>query len=110
MIQRRAWLRRKTPLRSVNPARRARLNRAAFGPQARLCRKLPCCVCNKRPPSDPAHVVSRGAGGRDLGNIVPLCRRHHNEQGARGIKTFQSEHAIDLAAIARELAEKVRHG
>lgn len=34
---------------------------------------------------DPAHVVSRGAGGGDfVDNVMPLCRSHHIEQGQIG--------------------------
>ncbi len=53
---------------------------------------------------DPAHVKSRGAGGHDRGNVVPLCRIHHTEQGW-GIKSFQSKYAIDLKAEAKRIEE-----
>jgi hypothetical protein len=62
----------------------------------KLISKLPCMACE--PPlqedlnwvlenldiaprrSDPHHVTSRGAGGDDTPeNLMPLCRRHHNE-------------------------------
>ena len=50
-----------------------------------------------------AHVKSRGAGGADRGNCVPLCRRHHREQHTLGIQTFQYLYHIDLAAVAAAL-------
>ena len=38
---------------------------------------------------DPAHIVSRGAGGPDLEfNIIPLCRREHQFQHQLGWKIF----------------------
>ena len=36
----------------------------------------------------------RGAG--DAGNLVPLCRRHHNESHTYGQKSFEREHAASL--------------
>lgn len=65
-------LKRHTPLKQVGPKRAARA-RAAFGKQAALCRTLPCAACGHPAPSEPAHVVSRGAGGKDRGNVIPLC-------------------------------------
>lgn len=70
----RTQLKRKTPLRPVNPERRAKRKAEQFGPQAKLCRRLPCAACGRPGPSDPAHVISRGAGGGDRGNVIPLCK------------------------------------
>lgn len=70
----RTQLKRKTPLRPVNPERRAKRKAKQFGPQANLCRRLPCAACGRLGPSDPAHVISRGAGGGDRGNVIPLCK------------------------------------
>lgn len=80
-------MKRGKPLPRVNRARRARRKAEDFGPQAELCRTLPCCACGHRAPSDPAHVRSRGAGGHDRGNVVPLCRRPggcHEQQHRHG--------------------------
>ena len=107
--KRKAWLSRRTPLKQVNLARMAALNAAAFGPQADLCRSLPCCCCGAPPPSDPAHVRSRGAGGRDS-DTVPLCRQCHTAQHTLGIRTFQAEHSLDLVAEAARLAGEVEKG
>lgn len=89
-------IRRRKPIRRYNRERRRRLNAETFGPQAELARRMPCLVCGRRPPSDPAHVRSRGAGGRDRGNVVPLCRACHMRQGAVGARRFGEETGLDL--------------
>lgn len=94
------------PLRQRNPARRARLLAEQFGAQAQRCRESACCVCGAPPPSDPAHVRSRGAGGKDA-DTVPLCRSCHDEQHRVGIASFSEWHGIDLAAHAAQLAEEL---
>lgn len=49
---------------------------------------MPCLVCGGRP-SDPDHIVTRGAGGGDVqGNVWPLCRPHHSERHRRGLTWF----------------------
>jgi hypothetical protein len=52
-----------------------------------------------------AHVKSKGAGGDDRGNCVPLCSRHHRHQHDLGIYTFQRRYGIDLPAVAQKLNE-----
>jgi hypothetical protein len=56
--------------------------------------------------SDPSHLKTRGAGGRDE-DCCPMCRKHHRELGGinSGIATFQKRHAIDLKAIAAAIHE-----
>lgn len=54
-------------------------------------------------PVECAHVVSRGAGGDDRGNTIPLCRKHHREQHDKGMESFQRLYGFDLAAIATQL-------
>lgn len=93
----------------INKARRARVNATTFGPQARAARLMPCCICGRRP-CDPAHVLSRGAGGKDS-DVVPLCsgpRGHHREQHDIGIRSFETKHNIVLEVVAAELARAVR--
>lgn len=51
----------------------------------------------------PSHLRSRGAGGPDRGNLVPLLSTLHREQHRIGIRTFQAKYAIDLAAHAVRL-------
>lgn len=53
-----------------------------------------------------AHVRSRGAGGADVGNTVPLCRICHREQHRIGIKSFEAKYGVDLKALALELANR----
>lgn len=89
-----------------------------FGPQATLCRELPCLVCGS-PYTVPAHVKSRGAGGTDS-DCVPLCdtkRRWahgvsgegcHDAQHRIGIKTFQARFGVDLEVEAAKLADRAR--
>lgn len=50
-----------------------------------------------------AHVISRGAGGQDAGNLLPLCTTHHREQHAIGIRSFEAKHAVSLRATAERL-------
>lgn len=104
----RSRLKRKKPLRQVNPERLARRRAESFGPQAELCRRLPCCACGRKATCDPAHVRSRAAGGKDS-DCVPLCRECHTEQHTIGILTFQQRHSVDLAAVARSLSERLRN-
>lgn len=94
----------------MNRTRRARLREEQFGAQAELCRTLPCLVCDRAPEanasgqSDPAHVVSRGAGGKDRGNVVPLCRKHHMRQHAVGWRRFLLERGYPADHATREAA------
>ena len=52
--------------------------------------------------SEAAHVRSRGAGGADDGNLLPLCHTHHCEQHRIGIKSFAAKHGVDLRALAAD--------
>lgn len=108
MPRRSSYLERHTRLRARNPERAARRQAEAFGDCARMARLLPCCVCLALPPSDPAHVLSRGAGGKDWANCAPLCRRHHSEQHHLGLRSFELRHGIDLGAVAAHVADGVR--
>lgn len=94
-------------IKPANKARRAERLARDFGPQAILCRLLPCFACWAPPPSDPDHHPTRGAGGRDH-NTAPLCRRCHDERGRIGVLTFQRKHLIDLELATRVLATIVR--
>lgn len=66
--------------------------------RVRFIQSLPCVVCGYRP-CDNAHVKSRGSGG-DYRFVVPLCRKHHSEQGRDGITTFQVRYELDLSSLA----------
>lgn len=98
--------RRGKALRPQNPARRAARHERDFGELAEVVRTLPCCVAGCRRSAEPAHVVSRGAGGHawhvvegvEVGNLAPLCRAHHT--GGPGVT--RPQHAIGLSQFERE--------
>ena len=95
-------LQRHTPLRAKGgsrfPHRRSREYVAWI-------RTLPCLVPNCTAyPSECAHVHSRGAGGDDIGNTVPLCTGHHAEQHSTGIVTFSDRYHLNLTYRAAKLA------
>jgi hypothetical protein len=64
-------------------------------------RQMNCLVCGKIP-SDPHHVRTRGAGGVDKDNIVPLCRFHHTELHTGGRHTFARKYGVNLNEKALE--------
>lgn len=71
-----------------------------------LTRLQKCRVCGQNPPSDPAHIHSRGAGGGDrledgTPNIIALCRMHHAESHAHGWEYMVEKYGIpiDLSGI-----------
>jgi hypothetical protein len=123
-------------LKRRNPVRAQEARAEDFGELAEFVRGLPCAVAGcKRTPSEPAHVVSRGAGGhawvmldgKPVGNIAPLCRAHHTggpgvtrPQHTIGLRAFDAEnifhlrlpgHAVrvygNLAAVAAAVGEWV---
>jgi hypothetical protein len=54
-------------------------------------------------PVQVCHVKTRGAGGNDLGNVLPMCAGAHDEQHCIGIPAFQKRWGINLAKIAAGL-------
>lgn len=121
-MKRRRPLKRRKPVKPVNEKRRAARRTAAFSIQAEVCRLLPCSACGYPPPSEPAHALSRGAGGKDA-DVVPLCGTHirwsrayderadregcHEKQHREGIRTFEARVGIDLTERARWLCGEV---
>lgn len=99
-MKRSAPLERKTRIKPVNSQRRKKRKEECFGPQAELCRTLPCCICGAEPPSDPAHVRSRGAMGKDRANVIPLCRICHQNQEATGWCTAV---LVPVGSVGREV-------
>jgi len=68
-------------------------------------RDLPCLVCGAN--SDPHHVRTRGAGGKDNANLVPLCREHHQELHTIGVLTFEDKYKLGcLRMRAEQLFDK----
>jgi len=104
---------RRKPLPRVNRRRRAQRHALQFGPQAALCRRLPCCVpgCHRR--AEPHHDPSRAAGGTDQ-DAGPVCRLHHTAgpQAVHrlGRETWQRVHGVSwsvvIADTRRRLAEE----
>lgn len=77
-------------------------------------RKMPCLVCQRPGPSDPAHLRSadRQYGKRQTGMaekpddkwVLPLCRTHHDEQHRRNeLQWWASKGVADPFAIAMAL-------
>jgi hypothetical protein len=75
-------------------------------PQSRVGIQVLADLGLTMPISECAHVKAKGAGGDDVGNTVPMCMRHHRQQHAIGIKTFQATYGVDLAASASDIATR----
>ena len=73
-------------------------------------RTLPCCVpgCRNRP-SQAAHVrigTGSGVGLKPPDRYTaPACYQHHHEQHQLGHRAFDAKYAIDMRAIAEQLAK-----
>lgn len=55
-----------------------------------------------------AHIKSKGAGGADEGNTLPLCASAHSRQHTIGIKSWAAEYGLslkDLKVMARRYLE-----
>ena len=72
---------------------------------------LPCLVKNEKcfGRIDAHHVKTRGAGGKDEGNLIPLCRAHHIYIHSVGILTFMKKFSVNLKEVA-ELIQKKYEG
>jgi len=73
--------------------------RPEVGAHCVMCREHH--VCENR--IQACHVRSRGAGGVDRGNVVPMCGNAHHEQHRIGLPAFQQRWGIDLRAEALRL-------
>lgn len=135
MLTRRTPLKRKAALRSRkrikprNTKRLARLREAQFGPQAELCRRLPCCACvmalgsmetfersvalciddrsMELGPSEPHHEPPRSCGGVDR-DCAPLCATCHRYRHDWGEVRFCAHYRIDLRAIAARIHQHLQ--
>ena len=62
-------------------------------------REQPCSVCGSQP-SDQDHLEARGMGGANTimkdYSCVPLCRVHHTERHAKGIRAMYDTYRVDL--------------
>ncbi len=52
------------------------------------------------------HVKTRGAGGRDEANLLPLCVQHHQEIHSLGRTTFERRYQMNLDSEAQSLFER----
>ena len=74
-------------------------------------RALPCLLLGRtghyrcHGPVQVCHVKSRGAGGPDRQNVVPMCAGAHGEQHCYGIRSFEQRYGLNLKATARQLTE-----
>lgn len=89
----------------MNRKRRAKLHARNYGPQADLCRTLPCCSCGAPPPSEASHVKARGMGGcnSDDSFNAPQCRRCHDALGNEGAISFWRRVGVDPLAVIERL-------
>jgi len=92
-----------------------------FGAEADAVRGMPCACLAKigewrwgdgvlgedwalcKGAIEPAHIVSRGAGGGRF-DIVPFCSHHHADQHQHGIRTLAAGYGLDLRAEADRVA------
>lgn len=99
-LARRAMPRRSGPIKAKGRRRFPRGEDRAY--QAWI-RSLPCHLARRgrcRGVVEACHVKSKGAGGGDRGNLLPLCTAHHREQHDRGIATFAQRYGLDLGQVA----------
>lgn len=61
-------------------------------------------------PVQVCHVKSRGAGGADRANVVPMCAGAHDEQHRIGLRSFEKRHGINLQAEAAYLWARYQQG
>jgi len=66
-----------------------------------LARESKCLVCGTTP-CEPCHLHHRGMGGAKAGwsveEIVPLCRKHHDELDGRNGASFSAQ---EMSRITR---------
>lgn len=79
-------------------------------------RKQSCATCGRNglvhecgcALNDPSHIVSRGAGGKDMDNLIPQCRKHHTEMHKLGIKSFSKKYGQDVLELAKQYGRAYR--
>lgn len=106
-LTRKTRLKAKTKLKARRIAKRFAARRDPA--YADWIRQMVCLVCCGRP-AEAAHVRSRGAGGDDRGNLVPLCHQHHAEQHRIGIRSFADRYDINLVGTAANLGAVYQKG
>lgn len=69
-------------------------------------RGFECVAClvtgrTQRSKSEADHVRTRGAGGKEVANLWPLCRKHHDERHLRGLRQFEYTYRVNAKEWAR---------
>ena len=71
-------------------------------------KELPCLVCGSLP-SDPCHLRTFKVTQSDHpANMIPMCRKHHNEQHQIGWKRMIQKYfklALDIRALGWEITQ-----
>lgn len=88
------------------PKRDRKLNpdgtKRVYGPEYYRVSSMDCCVCGSTG-WWAHHVKSVNRGGEDMGNLAPLCFKHHTQGHSIGWLTFEARHDIILEDIAKEV-------
>jgi hypothetical protein len=98
----------RTPLPKVNRVRRAEAFARAYGGRERVewVQAQPCAVCHATP-SENAHIRSGGMGYKAPASFVaPLCREHHREQHAVGLRAFEDRYRVNLGRVATAIERR----
>lgn len=85
------------------------------GPLCDLVRGQDCCVPRCKAQGEPHHVLKTGLGFLDwlkgwIGNVIPLCRFHHDEFHAIHLINFDSKYAICCQAIGARWGLELMEG
>lgn len=72
-------------------------------------RPRPCFALPGRTKIECAHLKTQGSGGDDVGNCVPLCPTHHDEQEGF-TEAFERKFGLDLHRIASTLQRQWEEG
>lgn len=72
------------------------------------CASLPCLAClmtgrrqESRTQAD--HIRTRGAGGKEVENLWPLCALHHDERHRVGLRTFETMYHLDSGWAGKQV-------
>jgi len=52
---------------------------------------------------DAHHVKTKGSGGGEEGNLIPLCRKHHSLVHSMGRLTFQQKYVTNFKMLAHDI-------
>lgn len=103
--------RRRKAVRRINHERQARTRDRAYLDWVKtqncvvLGRVGICAWWVERPDTEPAHIKTKGSGGADRGNVVPLCPLHHSEQEG-DTEGFEQTYGLNLKLEAARLLVK----